>query len=93
MLQQVLQEVKSAQEPLNLNELARKLNIDPSALEGMIRFWVRKGRLKDDDVDTAASSSMCDDTGRCGHTCPGPTGCPFVMTMPRTYSLKLDDSD
>jgi hypothetical protein len=90
MLQQVLQEVKSAQGPINLNELAHKLGVERSALDGMIQFWVRKGRLKDDDLQPDVSP----DTEHCpschiGATCSGPKSCPFVMTMPKTYSLNL----
>jgi hypothetical protein len=90
MLTQILTEIKSAQGPINLNELAIKLGIERSALDGMIQFWVRKGRLKDDDlVDPAAPHPECA-TGSCRSTCPGSTVCPFVMTMPRTFSLALE---
>ena len=53
MLNQVLQEIKFAQSALNLSDLSRKLGVERSALDGMIQFWVRKGRLRDDDADLA----------------------------------------
>ena len=88
MLNQVLQEIEAAQGPLDLNELSRRLDVERGALDGMIQFWVRKGRLVD-DLDE--SDSVCA-TGSCSG-CSGPQGCPYTMTMPRTYSLKLESSD
>jgi hypothetical protein len=91
MLTQILSEIKAAPGPINLNELALKLGIERSALDGMIQFWVRKGRLRDDDlVDPAAPHAETCATGSCRATCPGPKACPFVMTMPRTFSLTLE---
>jgi len=90
MLQQVLQEIKQAQGPVNLNDLARKLGVERSALEGMIQFWVRKGRLTDDILEAETPHDVCE--SMCSNSCPGPSKCAFVMSMPRTYSLRLDDS-
>ena len=84
MLWRVLQEVERAQAPLELNELSRRLEIDRSVLDGIIEFWVRKGRLVEDAG--AASGFVCAPQG-CG-SCSGPQGCPFVMKMPRTISLR-----
>ncbi len=85
MLQQVLNEIKAANGVINLNDLAKKLGIDRSALDGMIQFWVRKGRLKEDDINSEMPDA-CTSTA-CSSSCSGPKECPFVMTMPRTYSL------
>ena len=88
MLYQVLQEVEAAQGPLDLNELSRRLDVNRGTLDGMIQFWVRKGRLVD---DLNESDSVCA-TGSCSG-CSGPQGCPYTMTMPRTYSLKVEIPD
>jgi len=87
MLNQVLKEIQNSKNGLNLNELSHKLNTDRSALNGMIQFWVRKGRLVDDDTEEVASCSS-DVHGSCGSSCPGADSCPFVMEMPKSYSLK-----
>lgn len=79
MLQQVLNEIETAREPLSVAAMARKLAIDESALEGMIGFWVRKGRIKPGQVADQSCSS-----GSCG-SCAGATGCPFAGTAPRTF--------
>jgi hypothetical protein len=84
VLYRVLEELESTDGPLDLNELSRRLDIDRSALDGMIQFWVRKGRL----IDDAAASNLVCAPGHCGGSCPGPKGCPFTMDMPQTYTLK-----
>jgi len=89
MLWQILREVEAAQGPLDLNELSRRLGVERGALDGMIQFWVRKGRLVD---DLAAAEGVVCAAGSCSSGCGGPQGCPFAMKMPRTYSLKLHDS-
>jgi hypothetical protein len=88
MLQQVLTEIQQADGPITVNELSRKLGLERSALQGMIEFWVRKGRLRDDDA-LAADEAVCD-TGSCGDSCHGLAACPFTAKMPRSYSLPPD---
>jgi hypothetical protein len=90
MLRQVLEELKTARGPVNMNDLARQLGVDRDVLESMIEFWVRKGRLQDDDQALAAILETCTG-GDCAGSCPGPQACPFVMKMPRTFSLPSDD--
>ena len=90
MLRQVLAEIKSADGTISLNELAGKLNIEPSALEGMIQFWIRKGRLKETDVAREPVGQACN-TASCACSCPGPQDCPFVMTPPRTLSITITE--
>lgn len=79
MLQQVLQEIAQAREPLSVADLARKLQIDPGALEGMINFWVRKGRIAAGSVEGCAS-------GGCGN-CGEAGTCPFAGNAPRIFML------
>jgi hypothetical protein len=84
MLREVLQELTHAQEPVNLNDLSRKLDIEPSALQGMIQFWVQKGRLRD---EVQASEAIFESCSSCEGACPGPQTCPLVMKMPQSYSV------
>ena len=91
-MQRVLQEIEAAQGWVDLAELSRRLGVEPGALEGMLAFLERKGRLKlercgqEAGVDAGAP-------GSCGRSCPGVAGCPFVMDMPRGYSLAEQRSD
>ncbi len=90
MLWKVLQEVEAAQGLLDLNELSRRLDIDRSALDGMIQFWVRKGRLVD-DAGAGPVTVACAGHG-CGG-CASGQSCPFTMKLPRTISLVSLDLD
>jgi hypothetical protein len=88
MLNQVLQEFEQAKGPITLADLSRKLEIAPDALEGMLQFWVRKGRIRcDDDIESGESV-----TGTCGPSCSGTTNCTFIAKMPKTYSIPLVDA-
>ncbi len=84
MLKQVLQAIETADGPVHIAALSRQLGIERSALDGMIAFWVQKGRLQDSETaDTACAPT----SGHCGPTCT-PTGrCAFVAKMPKSYSL------
>ncbi|MBN1993451.1 MAG: hypothetical protein JW953_12190 [Anaerolineae bacterium] len=88
-----MQEIEAAQGSINLNELSRKLSVERSALDGMIAYWMRKGRIKDDEREQEQVFVACR-PGNCsiGRGCPGPQGCPFIMKMPRTYSLTKNES-
>jgi hypothetical protein len=83
MLTQILHEIETAQGPITVRELSRKLEIDPQALEGMLEFWVCKGRIQNDDKVATCNSG----TGTCGSTCSGSKNCTFIAKMPKTYSL------
>ena len=85
MLNQVLREIETAQGPITVRELSRKLEIEANALEGMIQFWVRKGRIQDDD----APKSCNEEIGDCSTSCCGTTNCTFIAKMPKTYSIPV----
>ena len=91
MLYQVLEEIEQAHGPLLIKDLSQKLNIDPGVLMGMIEFWVRKGRLRDDDA--VAEEGMACAGGACGDHCSGLTECAFVAKMPKTYSIAKNQVD
>lgn len=79
MLQQVLEALEQAPGPLSLDELSQRLGVERGALEGMIAFWVRKGRLRD------TGQGLC---GGRGCSCSTrPQGCAFDSAAPRTITL------
>ena len=79
MLKRILNEFESASGGLSINELGHRISVERGALEGMIDYLVLKGKLQDDEkVQEVCSSGSC---------CPGPQGCPYVIKMPRTFSL------
>ena len=65
---------------LSLPELSREMGISLGQIEGMVEFWVRKGRIRisPEEVD-------------CG-TCGKDLNCPFVMDGPRYYELVKDET-
>jgi len=90
MLSLVLQEIAQSNYPVSLADLSRKLEIERGALEGMLAYWVRKGRLRDADgpVESGCGSNGANSiSGVCGSTCTGVTNCAFVARMPKMYSL------
>jgi hypothetical protein len=82
VLRQVLEALESVQGPVNLDDLSRRLGVERSALEGMINFWLRKGRLREDYL--AARPSVCA-SGTCGGSCPGASSCSPLNEMPRFF--------
>jgi hypothetical protein len=67
--------LETAQAPLSLPQMARELAVSPEQLEGMIQYWVRKGKIRE-----GGGQMGC---GDCGHN----GACPFVVAMPRTFEL------
>ena len=87
MLNQVLQEIENARGPITIHELSKKLAIDPNALEGMLQFWVRKGRIQNDEEADSCNGVK----GSCGISCSGMANCTFIAKMPKTYSIPVKD--
>ncbi|MBK8988003.1 MAG: hypothetical protein IPM39_18355 [Chloroflexi bacterium] len=84
MLKEVLHAIESANGPVHVAQLSRQLGIERSALDGMIAYWVRHGRLYDD----ATSQENACPPGHCGSTCTGAATCAFVAKMPKSYTVK-----
>ncbi len=93
MLRDVLQAVQSAQGPVTLVELSRRLSLDPGVLDGMLQHWERKGKL----MINAGSAVACDlDCATIECTCGTGTGsscCPFIARLPRSYSAVVQTAD
>lgn len=79
-LRQVLTYFEEGQETVSLNQMAQKLGIERPLLEGMIDYWVKRGKLRE------VGATAC-------QTCGSTSHCPFVMTLPRRYELVRGHSD
>jgi hypothetical protein len=90
MLSRILEEIQSAGAGVHLDELSRRLEVERSALEGMIDHLVRQGKLQDEDASSAAAVPACA-SGGCGGSCPGSEHCPFAAKTPRTLSVVSDE--
>ena len=80
-LSQVLTAFENNHGPLTMNQIAHNLGLSQARLEGMIQYWVRKGKLRE-----AISYTDC---GTCGR---GEGDCPFVIELPRSYELVTENS-
>lgn len=77
MLKQVLHYFEEKNGAVTLRQMAHDLQLEPGMLDGMLDYWVRKGKIRVVDA-------MCS-------TCGEESACPFVMQMPRHYELARDD--
>jgi hypothetical protein len=79
MLSTILKEFERAEGPLDLNELSRRLGVERSALDGMLEYLVRKGKLREVGLGTET----------CAH-CAGRLSCAQVQMgnlMGKAYKL------
>jgi hypothetical protein len=77
MLHKILKTIQETDDPISLSQLASQLDIEQGALEGMIDFWVRKGRIKvHDGMACSSSCSSC-----------RVDGCPLILHMPRRFEV------
>ena len=74
-LGKILTIFEEARNPLSIRAVARELEISPAHLEGMIQYWVGKGRIRE--------AVLPYDCGTCGRN----EHCPFVIELPRSYEL------
>lgn len=90
MLRDVLQAVETAEGPITLSELSRRLNIDRGVLDAMLDHWSRKGKLFiDTSSETACAGSEARPNGcSCGSGASSES-CPFMARMPRSYKVNL----
>ncbi|MBN1264299.1 MAG: hypothetical protein JXA25_02315 [Anaerolineales bacterium] len=79
---QVLEEIQKAGSTLTLDQLARSLFMERSALEKVIEFWIRKGKI------IRVNNMLC--TANCGQ-CSKP--CSMAARLPEglvQYQVKVD---
>jgi len=80
-LQQVLEALEQARGPVSVAQISRALEIEPSALQGMIDFWVRKGRLRvSGDPGCSSGCAVCAPDGT-------PQSCPALLVIPRRFEV------
>ena len=72
MLIAILQALREAHEPLGLAELASRLEIDASALEGMLEQLVHQGKLRKSEEMTTEECEREHKSGMYGNLCAFP---------------------
>lgn len=93
MLRDVLQAVESAQGPVTLVELSRRLAIDPGVLDGMLQHWERKGKLTLSAGSAVACGADCATIECTCGTGVANSCCPFIARLPRSYSAVIQTAD
>jgi hypothetical protein len=98
VLRQILRELERSSGPVCLNDLSRKLGVEPGALEGMISFLERKGRLKKASgvapVVCSSPTELDDTYTSCSVNCQEARSCPLAVKGPlfTTSSASSRDS-
>lgn len=82
VLTQVLQVFEARSQPLSLPEIARQLDVPPGMLEGMLQYWVHRGKLREVAND-ASICPMCSKSGSCA----------IMPDMPRRYELATTEPE
>lgn len=80
-LRQLMDLFEKAEGPLTIPDLAVHLGATRGRVEGLVDFWVRKGRIQ-------VSSSLSD----CGH-CSVKGDCQLVLESLRVYELVGSESE
>ena len=73
MLTEILKEFKAAEGPIDLNELGRRLDVEHSALEGMLQMLVKQGKLREIEAGSETCSD-CDRRKECAYLQAGVSG-------------------
>jgi hypothetical protein len=85
MLRDLLREIAAEDGAVRPAELARRLGVERSAVEGMIGELVRLGRLGTER--SAIACPLGSMRGSCGRTCAGPEECPLVARLPSALGV------
>ncbi len=69
MLTRILEALREAEDPLGLGELAARLEIEVSTLEGMLEQLVRQGKLRKTGEMTVEECRLEHESGLQSHLC------------------------
>ncbi len=92
MLHDILLFLEEQDGAISLEALSRHLDVEESALAGMLETLQGMGRIKrTGGKDVLSEKDPCASI-RC-NGCPGVTSCPFAGETPRTYTLVVRGRD
>ncbi len=91
MLQKIVSFLKENDGAISLEDLSQHLEVDESALAGMLETLQGMGRIKrTGGKDSFFEKDSCGSI-RC-NGCPEATSCPFAGEIPRTYTLVTQEA-
>jgi len=91
LLDRLVDELRTERGPVRSSDLARRIGVSESALDGMISVLTAKGVLSAPPDPGEGESIACSGVA-CGSTCIGLDACPFIANVPDTYTLVLNQS-
>lgn len=86
ILDRLMTEVHDTRGSMSSNELAHRLGVTASALDGMIEVLTARGHLIVDSPPFGDGTPPCAGTA-CTAACSGFEGCPFVAAVPQPRRL------
>ena len=89
ILDRLLDEVRAAKGPIRASDLARRLDVSESALDGMVSVLVTNGRLSGSEVESGDEMVACSGIA-CGTSCVGLDDCAFIVSVPQTHHLVIE---
>ncbi|MEA2057381.1 MAG: FeoC-like transcriptional regulator [Actinomycetota bacterium] len=89
VLDRVVEELRSAKGPIRLHDLAVRVGVERSALDGMLGVLVEKGRLTSSETHPITEEFAC--TG-CGKGCVGLDECPWIVDVPVVLTVQSQES-
>ncbi|MCD6476408.1 MAG: hypothetical protein J7K85_09155 [Anaerolineaceae bacterium] len=84
MLTKILEKIRNTNGIISIRQLSQELNVEPTALEGMILQLTRMGKLEIVEDDVSEGGTNC----KACVGCHGAANCPFIVKLPRSYRLK-----
>jgi hypothetical protein len=86
ILDRLLHELHTVKGPIRSLELAERIGVSGSALDGMLGVLVDKGKLEG-STETAADELAACSGAACGASCVGLDECAFIVDVPQVFSL------
>lgn len=89
ILDRLLDELHTVKGPIRSSDLASRIGISDSALDGMLGVLVSKGKLEGSASTVDEELVACSGTA-CGASCVGLDKCPFIVDVPEVFSLVIE---
>jgi hypothetical protein len=89
VLDRIVDELRTERGPIRSSDLARRIGVSEPALEGMIGVLAAKGVLSASSDSMPGEAVACSGVA-CATTCVGLDACPFIVNLPTTYGLVVD---
>lgn len=89
ILDRLLEELHMVRGPIRSSELASRIGVSGSVLDGMIDVLVAKGKLEGSAGTVDEELVACSATA-CGASCVGLDKCPFIVDVPDMFSLVIE---